>query len=225
MQQYDRFLALGYRSAAAGYFFDAMELVAWLSVDIGGIDALQPIIRDLEIARHEADEFLKSATPGHDPSVRTVDEYRTFLQMHAFAAVEALAQRTELEGTMRLQAAFYAGFGFGRFRSTLLGVRLFQRLTELAPDANALKAVPARLNSLADEAVRQFAIARREPGLHPAHPRMDGLLTMAPRITANAEDLLAITENDLDHCVQAIDETIPTLLFELSRLDRPPSGQ
>lgn len=216
-----QFTELGFRAASAGFHFDAIELVTALANEVEENDVLAPVLPILRYsgqhAQSELEQLRSSFRIGVTRAVRDTEGYRALLTDEIFPLVENLATLTSYAQAQEHQAAFYAGFGMGRFRSIFRGVLLFQRLMDLPglSDTRTLGSVPTQLNDLAQEAVRQFLITRRNEDLGVVHPWLDGLLSVGPQLSDNADTLLAIASKDLQSSIHAIDEAIPGMIEAL----------
>lgn len=168
MQTPDAF-ELGLRSAGPGLFFDTMELVAALSVSLGGFDRLESFVRTLaQLQARTADDLewvarLCSAAWREDIAVpRGVDAYRALLRERVFEIVNRWSYIQDIHTVTRLQAWFYAGFGLARARTVLDGLRYFDQLREVAGVVSPLDQAPTNLARMAEEAARQLQTVAKE---------------------------------------------------------------
>lgn len=171
---------MGYRSAAAGFFFDGMELVAALAPGMGGVDALRGGIELLFAARDRTNDdtdFVASicgrAFGQHWPSPRTVDAYRHLLTTGVFEIVNRWSYIDDIKQVNRLQAWFYAGFGLGRGETVARGVALLVRMRDIAGAAAPLPQMPENLRRMAAEAAKQMGTAAAEDDLRAVQPLFD----------------------------------------------------
>jgi hypothetical protein len=219
-----RYLEIGFRSAAAGFHFDAAELIAAIGSDIQDADALEPVIPVLKYSGPKAQEHLDVLKQefgiGSDTPVRSTTAYRNLLTDRVFARIEKLASLKEYDLAQRGQAAFYAGFGMGRFHGVFRAILLFKKLDGIkAVSASApMESVPSQLHELAQEGARQLIIARKNEAVEAIHPWLDGLFQVAPPVGKSREELLSIDTRELQQGVQAIDEAIPAMRRKLARL-------
>lgn len=206
---------MGYAAAALGFFFDGQELVAMVSVDVGGFDglrgALEPIFAERDVANGWGDDLARYASAAFGQSVappRSVDGYRTLLTEGVFEIVNRWSFIGDLGTVNRLQAWFYAGFGMGRARTVLRASALHERMLEIAPTHPAVLSMRGQVQRLCQEAVRQIEVASEEDDLRSVRPllqdvanrmkRWSVLLLRAPHerivFDADAREDLAVLE-------------------------------
>lgn len=160
---------LGLRSAGPGLFFDTMELIAAVSVSLGGFDRLESFVRTLgELQSRSAEDLewvsrLCSAAWREPVDVpRGVDAYRTMLRERVFEIVNRWSYIQDIHTVTRLQAWFYAGFGLGRSRTVLEGFHYFQELRDSVGVVSPLDQAPNNLSRMAEEAARQLDTVAKE---------------------------------------------------------------
>lgn len=168
---------MGYDAAGSGFFFDGMELVAALSVRVGGFDPLRHGLELLFIRRDPVGDAMKrvSTTISHGfnrptPPPTGVDEYRRLLEEGVFEIVNRWSYIGDINQVNRLQAWFYAGFGLGRGTTVIRGMRLIPRLYDVAGDGTELDSMPGRLQRMAIEAAKQMEVAAEEDDLRSVRP-------------------------------------------------------
>lgn len=208
--------ALGHDTAAAGFFFDGMEMVAAASPDAsGGIDGLRGAVELLFAQRDRTNEQMVALTrtvvaafgsPVTPPT--TVDAYRTLMTEGVFEIVNRWSYIADIKQVTRLQAWFYAGFGLGRADTAMRGVQLLERLHELVGPTDTVVQMPTRLGRLAAEASKQLDVAAEEDDLRSVRPLLESaadrsrgvaLLTSRPINTiqfGHTEDLEFLTDAD-----------------------------
>jgi hypothetical protein len=168
---------LGWRSADSGFFFDAMEIIAAVSTEVGGFDALRHPLELVFLARDPVQEhtaWLASVcssafgTPLSAPA--GVDDYRSLLTDYVFEIVNRWSYIADIRRVNQLQAWFYAGFGLGRASTVLRALQLYPRLLDVAPASDAVLSMPARLQRMAAEAAKQMDVASAEDDLRSVTP-------------------------------------------------------
>jgi hypothetical protein len=176
MHRADAF-TLGLASARPGFFFDGMELLATLSVDVGGLDVLRPALPQLWAVREEVEADLATVTALCTDAWRTpvqaptaVDAYRSLLTDRVFEIVNRWSYIADIHTVNRLQAWFYAGFGCGRGQTVLRGVALRDVLVAQWGARGPLASMDGRLGRMAAEAARQLDVAAREDDLSAVRP-------------------------------------------------------
>lgn len=206
---------MGFRTAAAGFFFDSLELIAACSVPVGGIENLRGAIELVFAERDRANgdmAYLASTLSGAfgrswDPP-RGVDEYRLAMTAGVFEIVNRWSYLADAKQVTRLQAWFYAGFGLGRARTATLGVRMYERMRELVAAPSPADEMPANLHRMAAEAIKQIQVAAEEDDLRAVRPMLEdnarrlqlvALLLLRDRRevcwgAVHGEDLVAIDE-------------------------------
>lgn len=171
---------LGYRTAASGFFFDGMEMIAALAPGAGGIDALRHAIALLFDARDRVNADMAHVAgmvagaygrPFEAP--RDVDGYRLLLTDRVFDIVNRWSYIADIQQVNQLQAWFYAGFGLGRAETVTRGIALFERLRELTGVIPPLDQMPANLSRMAAEASKQMETAAAEDDLSALRPLFD----------------------------------------------------
>lgn len=160
---------MGLRSARPGLLFDTMELVAALSVSMGGFDRLESFVRTLSDLQRESMDDLEWITALAGAAFREplsipdgVDEYRTFLTQRVFEIVNRWSYIQDIHTVKRLQAWFYSGFALGRAVTILRGLQYFEELRNLCGVIPPLDQVPRQLTRMAQEASRQLAVVAEE---------------------------------------------------------------
>jgi hypothetical protein len=171
---------MGYRAAAAGFFFDSLELIAACSVHVGGIDNLRGAIELVFADRDETNanvawlaNTLSGAFKQPWSAPRGVDEYRLMLTAGVFEVVNRWSYIDDVKQVTRLQAWFYAGFGLGRARTVTLGLQMYERMRNLVAVASAADDMPANLHRMAAEAVKQMQVAAEEDDLRSVRPMLE----------------------------------------------------
>ena len=179
MQSIEAF-EMGYRSAAAGFFFDSMEIVAALAPSMGGVEALRGAFELLFRERDRVNEDMAWLTQLCQSAYGTpivtpqgVDDYRSLLVGRVFDIVNHWSYIDDIKQVNRLQAWFYAGFGLGRGDSVTRGLRMFERLHTIAGEREPLPAMPTQLHRMAAEAARQMDVASKEDDLRQVRPLFD----------------------------------------------------
>jgi hypothetical protein len=169
---------MGYRAAAAGFFFDGMELVAALAPRApGGIDGLRGGVELLFRERDAVNDhtrwlasLVEAAFQHPTAPPTTVDGYRTLLTAGVFEIVNRWSYIADLHTVNRLQAWFYAGFGLGRGTTVLKGVALAARLFEIVGEGTPADDAPGNLQRLAAESAKQLDVSAREDDLVSVRP-------------------------------------------------------
>lgn len=168
---------LGYRSSSAGFFFDAMELIAAVSPSVGGFDRLRGAIellfaqRDRVNADVDMVAGLCSRAFGHEwLPPRTVDDYRALLLTGVFEIVNRWSYIADIKQVTRLQAWFYAGFGLGRAATVYRGIEVMARLVEQVGEVAPIDQMPRNLGRMAAEASKQMLTAAEEDDLNAVRP-------------------------------------------------------
>jgi hypothetical protein len=212
----DEAYRLGHETAASGFFFDGMEMVAAASTDAdGGIDALRGAVKLIFAQRDRTNECMTSlaATVGGAFGApvtppRTVDEYRSLMTKGVFEIVNRWSYISDIKLVTRLQAWFYCGFGLGRAETATRGVQLFERLREIVGAPASIERMPPRLGRLAAEAGKQLGVAAEEDDLRSVRPLLEGaarrvqsvaLLTARPSaeiVFTHGEDLEFFADTD-----------------------------
>lgn len=172
---------LGYRSARSGFFFDAMELVAFVAPSVGGIDALRHAIEPIFAARNRTRDDMDWVTSLLSQAYRTplsapagVDDYRELLTGRVFDVVNRWSFIDDIKTVNRLQAWFYAGFGLGRTDTVLCGIELLVRLRDTAgADVGPVRHAMAPMQRLAAEAARQLEVPAQEDDLQGVRPLLE----------------------------------------------------
>lgn len=168
MQTADAF-EMGLRSTRPGLLFDTMELVAAMSVSLGGFDALEPFVRTLSVLQQESMEDLEWVTRLASAAFREpiavpdgVDAYRFFLTHRIFEIVNRWSYIQDIHTVTRLQAWFYSGFALGRATTILRGLQYFDDLRNIGGIVAPLDQVPRQLARMAQEAARQLTTVAEE---------------------------------------------------------------
>lgn len=217
---------LGWRSADSGFFFDAMEILAALSAEVGGFDVLRGPLElvflekdqvhehGLWLARTTSAAFRTDVAP---PT--TVDAYRDLLTSLVFEIVNRWSYIADIKQVTRLQAWFYAGFGLGRGATVLRGIRLYQRMREVAPASPALADMPLRLQRMAAEAAKQMDVASEEDDLRAVRPLFEAvsLRLKARSIGLQQEDLRELPEAELAEDLTLFSETARRVQMDFVR--------
>lgn len=170
--------ALGHDTAASGFFFDGMEMVAAASPDAtDGIDGLRGSVELLFAQRDRTNDRMTAlarvvssafGAPVGPPTA--VDAYRTLMTEGVFEIVNRWSYIADIKQVTRLQAWFYAGFGLGRAETATRGVQLLERLHETVGATPAVSQMPTRLGRLAAEASKQLDVASDEDDLRSVRP-------------------------------------------------------
>lgn len=200
---------LGYRSARSGFFFDAMELLAFVAPSVGGVDALKHPMELLFRRRDETRTDMEWVAdlvgqayrrPCSAPS--GVDEYRALLTDQVFDIVNRWSFIEDIKTVNRLQAWFYAGFGLGRTETVCRAFELLIRLRDIQPaDRSAIEAALPRLQRLAAEASRQLEIPATEDDLSAVEPLLLDAARAAQALSLRAQrplDQLTAVAADAD---------------------------
>lgn len=180
---------MGLRSARPGLLFDTMEMVAAMSVSLGGFDRLESFVRTLAQLQQRGMEDLEwvSRLIGGAYGVRyevpdSVDAYRMMLTDHVFDIVNRWSYIDDIHTVTRLQAWFYCGFALGRGITVLRGLGYFEDLRNIAGVVAPLDQMPRQLSRLAQEAARQLQTVSEEDdfsaiegSLHAAAAILDGV--------------------------------------------------
>lgn len=219
-------LELGYRTAAAGFFFDGLELIAGCAPLCGGIDNLRG---GFELLLPERDgvnadmDWLAEVCSGAFGRTwsppRGVDDYRLMLTHGVFEIVNRWSYIADVKQVTRLQAWFYAGFGLGRARTVLLGVRLLDRLRERVTGPSPLDDTPGNLHRLAVEAAKQMQVAGEEDDLSRVRPLLEDAARRAQGLSLLVQRQrheLLWTEACNDD-LRALDDTARALRLDLGR--------
>jgi hypothetical protein len=169
--------ALGYDTAAPGFFFDGMEMIAAVSPACGGIEPLRGGVELLFAERDPVSARLGRVAAGMSTlfgqpfeTPTTVDEYRHLMTAGVFEVVNRWSYIDDIKTVNQLQAWFYAGFGLGRVETVIKGFRLFERLYEIVGAGTILDTMPERLRRLAAEAAKQLEVAGDEADLASVRP-------------------------------------------------------
>lgn len=189
---------MGYKSAAAGFFFDGMEIIAALAPGAGGIDSLHGAIALLFPERDRVnthmDEIADLCTrafgqPWHAP--RGVDEYRMLLRLGVFEIVNRWSYIKDIKTVNQLQAWFYAGFGLGRAETVFRGLQLQARLFEIVGESAPLPDMPVNLGRMAREGARQMDTAAEEDDLRGVRPLFEDCARRLRNVAAQCDSPLA----------------------------------
>jgi hypothetical protein len=160
---------MGQKSAAAGFFFDGMEMVAATSSVVGGFEYMRGALELLFAEKDATNErvawltALVSRAFGQVVVPPTgVDEYRLLLTGGVFEIVNRWSYIEDIKTVSRMQAWFYCGFGIGRLETVYQGTALLRRLMEIAGTGPPVEQMPERLYRLAQEAAKQIDVAGEE---------------------------------------------------------------
>lgn len=199
MQTVDAF-EMGLRSARPGLLFDTMEMVAAMSVTLGGFDRLESFVRTLAQLQQRSMEDLEWVSalirgaygiPYEVPD--SVDAYRTMLTDRVFDIVNRWSYIDDIHTVTRLQAWFYCGFGLGRGITVLRGLRYFEDLRNIAGIVAPLEQMPRQLSRLAQEAARQLQTVSEEDDFsaveHSLHDAASMLDAVALRCAGDPDGL------------------------------------
>ncbi len=217
-------LELGARTASAGFFFDALELIAACSPQVGGIDALRGAIEVIFPERDRTNDdmahvaaLLTAAFGRRWDAPRAVDDYRVLLRDGVFEVVNRWSYIRDIAEVNRLQAWFYAGFGVGRARTALLGLRLFERLRDLVPSPSPADQAPENLHRLAVEAAKQMAVPAEEHELARVAPLLGDLVqrTQSAALVLLRERSEIAWSPALDETLQLCDEVLERMRREV----------
>lgn len=179
---------MGHRSAASGFFFDGMEMIAALAPGAGGVEALRGAFGLLFRERDRVNEhmawtsalcsraFRVSVTPPDG-----VDAYRTLLREGVFEIVNRWSYIEDIKTVTRLQAWFYCGFGLGRCETVYKATELMARLVDITGPVPPVDQMPSSLVRMAQEAGKQIEIASDE----------DDFSAQRPLLKAVASDIQA----------------------------------
>lgn len=187
METVDAF-EMGLRSARPGLLFDTMEMVAAMSVSLGGFDRLESFVRTLSELQQESMEDLQwlreliSGAYGRAYEMPdSVDAYRSMLTDRVFDIVNRWSYIDDFHTVTRLQAWFYCGFGLGRGVTVLRGLQYFEDLRNVGGVVPPLDQMPLQLSRMAQEAARQLQTVSEEDDfsaieqvLHQAVAVLDG---------------------------------------------------
>ncbi len=172
---------MGYRSAACGFFYDGMEVIAAASLPAGGFEPLAGAIELVGIEKEQVnadmDWLCTLCAAAYRRPIEAplrVDEYRLLLTEHIFDIVNRWSYIADIKQVSQLQAWFYAGFGLGRARTVFAGLRLYDRLREISP-CDAVEQMPRRLEPMAGEAARQCGVAADEDDLTRVRPLLQAV--------------------------------------------------
>ncbi len=186
--------ALGYDTAAPGFFFDGMEMIAAVSPACGGIDRLRGGVELLFTERDPVSDQLGRVVaamsalfgvPFETPT--TVDDYRHLMTAGVFEVVNRWSYIDDIKTVNQLQAWFYAGFGLGRAETAIKGLRLFERLYEIVGSGTVLDTMPERLRRLAAEAAKQLEVAGDEADLTSVRPLLHAAADRAKHASVLAQ--------------------------------------
>lgn len=191
---------MGLRSARPGLLFDTMEMVAAMSVTLGGFDRLESFVRTLAELQERSMEDLAWVSELISGAYRfpydipdSVDAYRHMLTERVFDIVNRWSYIDDIHTVTRLQAWFYCGFGLGRGITVLRGLGYFEDLRNVAGMVAPLDQMPRQLSRLAQEAARQLQTVSEEDDfsavehtLHKAAACLDGY---ALRCSAVPQDI------------------------------------
>ncbi len=176
MQPYRAF-EMGHDAASSGFFFDGMELVAALSVRVGGFDPLRGALELLFAQRDPVGMSMKRVATlvgqgfgRSTPPPTGVDAYRRLLEEGVFEIVNRWSYIEDIKEVNRLQAWFYAGFGLGRGATVLRGLEMIPRLFDVTGHGTELDTMPARIQRMAIEAAKQMETAAEEHDLTAVRP-------------------------------------------------------
>lgn len=187
METVDAF-EMGLRSARPGLLFDTMEMVATLSVTLGGFDQLESFVRTLSDLQQRSAADLEWITELASAAYQTplqvpdsVDAYRMMLTGRIFEIVNRWSYIDDIHTVTRLQAWFYCGFGLGRALTVFGGLQYFEELRNIAGVVPPLDQMPRQLSRMASEAARQLQTVSEEDDfssiehvLHHAASILDG---------------------------------------------------
>jgi|SRR5690625_37821 len=187
METVDAF-EMGLRSARPGLLFDTMEMVAAMSVSLGGFDRLESFVRTLSSLQQRSMGDLEWVSSLISAAYRfpyevpdSVDAYRSMLTDRVFDIVNRWSYIDDIHTVTRLQAWFYCGFGLGRGLTVLRGLTYFEDLRNVAGVVSPLDQMPRQLSRLAQEAARQLQTVSEEDDfsaiehtLHRAAALLDG---------------------------------------------------
>ncbi len=208
---------MGFRTAASGFFFDGMEMIAACSTRMpGGIDGLRGGLELLFRDRDAVNEHmawvaqLVSAAFRHPTTPPTgVDDYRQLMQAGVFEIVNRWSYIQDIKQVTRLQAWFYAGFGLGRAQTVTKGVELYDRLRDIVPAGTQLADMPDNLRRMAAECAKQMDVAAQEDDLRSVRPLFEDSARRMHRVAIqlqgehsaivyasdNADDAVALVES------------------------------
>jgi hypothetical protein len=168
---------MAWRTAASGYFFDSLELIAALAPAMGGVEALRGAFELLFSQRDRVNADMAWVTRLCEAAYQQpievptgVDAYRALLTGRVFDIVNHWSYIPDIKQVNRLQAWFYAGFGLGRAEAVTRAIRLFERLHTIAGLREPLPQVPIHLGRMGAEAVRQMEVASQEDDLRNVRP-------------------------------------------------------
>ena len=212
----DEAYRLGHETAASGFFFDGMEMVAAASPDVaGGVDGLRGAVELLFAQRDQANEHMAwlakivgAAFGAPVTPPRTVDEYRALMTEGVFEIVNRWSYIADIKQVTRLQAWFYAGFALGRADTCTRGLQLLERLHDLVGATPSVAQMPERIARMAAEAGKQLEVASEEDDLRSVRPLFEGCAQRAQRVAlvtarpiedivfSHAEDLVFFADTD-----------------------------
>lgn len=168
METVDAF-EMGLRSARPGLLFDTMEMVAAMSVSLGGFDRLESFVRTLSELQQASMEdlewvcaLIRSAYQAPYDIPDSVDAYRSMLTDRVFDIVNRWSYIDDIHSVTRLQAWFYCGFGLGRGVTVLRGLNYFEELRNVGGMVSPLDQMPRQLSRMAQEAARQLQTVSEE---------------------------------------------------------------
>lgn len=217
---------MGFRSAACGFFFDGLEIIAATSTQIpGGIDALRGGLELLFRERDDVNEHMAWVAalvgrafkqPVAPPT--EVDAYRSLLQGGVFEIVNRWSYIADIKQVTRLQAWFYAGFGLGRALTVTRGLQLFSRLREVAGDGPVYQ-MPDHLRRMAAESAKQMAVAAEEDDLRSVRPHFEDAARRMQRVAIQlqAESNQIVYTQDNDDDVAAFQASARRIDLDLAR--------
>lgn len=172
-----RAYAMGYRTAACGFFFDGMEMIAALAPQLGGLDALHGAFGLLFADKDAVNEHMawtadlvSGAFRTPVPAPQGVDEYRALMREGVFEIVNRWSYIDDIKTVTRLQAWFYCGFGLGRAETIYKGVTLLARLVDIAGERPPLDQMPDNLRRMAQESAKQIDVASEEDDFDAQRP-------------------------------------------------------
>ena len=194
---------MGYRSAASGFFFDGMEIIAALAPGAGGVDNLRGAFELLFPERDRVNDNMRwladLCTAAYGKVVEPpagVDGYRTLLQDGVFDIVNRWSFIADIKQVSQLQAWFYAGFGLGRAETVMLATQLMVRLRDLVQHAEPLPSMPTRLQRMAAEGAQQMVTASGEDDLIAVRPLFEDVAGRLRRLAVALQRSLADVEWD-----------------------------
>ena len=189
---------MGQKSAAAGFFFDGMEMVAATSPLVGGFDnmrgALELLFAEKDVTNDRVAWLTALVSKAFAQPVAPpagVDEYRLLLTEGVFEIVNRWSYIEDIKTVTRLQAWFYCGFGVGRLETVYQGTALLRRLIEIAGTGPPIAQMPERLYRFAQEAAKQIDVASEEDDFSGVRPVLD-------EVSSEAKSLALWLQRPLD---------------------------